>query len=693
MPKTGLRAVSLCLLVCPFSGGYADTRANEAEGDAWVLPPVTATATKQGTTTFDTPGSVSVLDEETLKNYRYQNLGDVAERQPNLYWTSFSGSTPQLIFRGLGFSDDESDSVSSSVIIDGVPVFGLALSQLFDVKQIEVLRGPQSTLYGQNSMAGLVALQSQDPQLGGVGVGGQAALEYATGNRRRGELSGDIALSENTALRVSIGGEWADGYTDNETLGRDDTADWNSRFGRLRLVHRDRDGGEWRFGLHGLESTGGNDFFAIPDMADDHESSAGDAGRNDVSLALFTGEYRRTLDGGPLWVTTVGSSRFEWNYWLPESIFGARSGYDMEGHQSSIETRLSNRQGDLDWLAGGFLSHSRRKAPYTFDMGPSYSSETHSDVTGQTAALFGEAGWRFAPGWRAAMALRLEHNRREMDWSAQDTGLIDTDGDGVPDTNFANTSELDDVKVRDNVWLPRFTLEHRSGDRHFSWLTLARGYKAPGFNLFTSSAEVADSTFAAEYGNYIELGHRMQDELGIWELSGNVFYMRLEDQQVVEVNDQGATMTTNAGRSHSTGVELEGALRPLDNLELRASAAFLEAEYDHYQRDGEDLSGERFPSAPRYSYGLAVQWQPTQNWTLGASAMRQGETNVYGNTSVSSPAYTQIDAMTGYRYGDWDLSLFGKNLADADYYVRAMNNGMVVPGAPRTVGVRVALDF
>ncbi|QCN98329.1 hypothetical protein D3093_24025 (plasmid) [Azospirillum argentinense] len=173
------------------------------------LPALTVTASKQGATTFDTPASASVVDERTLDEGRLQGVGEIAQHQPNVYLTGFTGSTPQLTIRGLGFSDDESDSVSTSVLVDGVPAYGLVLGTLFDLEQVEILRGPQSTLYGQNGMGGLVALLSKDP---GFVQGGHAEVDYGTGNRRRLTMSGDQPLSDRTALWVTLGGEDADGF-------------------------------------------------------------------------------------------------------------------------------------------------------------------------------------------------------------------------------------------------------------------------------------------------------------------------------------------------------------------------------------------------------------------------------------------------------------------------------------------------
>lgn len=654
------------------------------------LPALAVTASKQGTTTFDTPASASVVDERTLDEGRLQGLGEIAQRQPNVYLTGFTGSTPQLTIRGLGFSDDESDSASTSVLVDGVPVYGLVLGTLFDLEQVEILRGPQSTLYGQNSMGGLVALRSKDP---GFVHGGQAEVDYGTGNRRRLTMSGDLPLSDRTALRVTLGGEDADGFIDNRRLGSDDTAGWSSRFGRVKLLHKDEAGGEWRLGIHRLRSRGGNDFFATEALARDHDSTANEGGTNAIAYTLVTGDYRRRFAGGTELVVTLGGSDMDWNYWLPTSIFGGKSGFDMAGRQYSGEARLSGKEGRFDWLAGVFASHSRRTSPYLFDLGPVYSSATTAKVTGDTAAVFGEAGWRFLPAWRAAAALRLEHNRRRMDWTVAQGGMFDSNGDGMSDMAFASRTALDGLKTRDTVALPRVTLEYQPNDRHFGYLTLARGYKASGFNLYATDPAAAGAAYDPEYGNHVEIGYRLRDGKGVWEVGASLFHTALRDQQVVVIDAGGQSMTTNAGKSHSQGVELTAALRPFEQLQLRGFAAFVEAEYDRYVKGGVDYAGVQFANTPRHSFGLSADWTPTDKWSAGLAVTRQGSSNLYPNSAARNRAYTLVDAHVSYSRDAWTLGVYGKNLGDAEYFTRGMSNGFVVAGAPRTVGVRAAARF
>src|SRR5690606_22088317 len=145
---------------------------------------------------------------------------------------------------------DEADSTNIPVVLDGVPVSGLSIGQLFDLEQVQVLRGPQ-ILEGPNGLGGLIRLRSRDP---GETAEGNVSLEYGSHNRRRATISGDIPLSERTGLRIAVGAEQSDGETKNATLDRDDTAGWKSTQAKLKLLHKDDAGGEWRLGLYHMNS-------------------------------------------------------------------------------------------------------------------------------------------------------------------------------------------------------------------------------------------------------------------------------------------------------------------------------------------------------------------------------------------------------------------------------------------------------
>lgn len=653
-----------------------------------VVPAVVVTGTQPGATAFQTPASISVVSGQALEDAHLDTLGQVAQRLPNTSVTSYTQTNPIIMIRGLGIDTDESNSAAIPVLLDGVPIFGLAVGQLFDLDQMQLLRGPHS-LDGPSAIGGMILLQSRDPDRA---AGGNLALDYGSHGRERATLSGDLPLSDSTGLRIAVGGEHGDGYTDNTTLGRDNTAGWNSTFAHLKLLHRDEAGGEWRFGLYQMNSRGGNDYFAMPGLAREHQSGASDTGTNKTEFTLLSGSYNREFSGGTKLAVNLGANRTQWNYWLPQSLFDARSGFDMVTRQFSAEARLSGQQGSIDWMVGLFDQQTKREAPYLYDMSPYYRSSTHATLESNSAATFGQVGWRFAPAWRIAAGVRVEYDRSRLDWRGDQGGLYDSTGDGIPDTPFNSTEFVQGARLNHTAVLARLTLEYQPNERNYGWLTLARGYEPPGFNTYASKADQAGQPYNAAIANYIELGYRLRGVDDAWELGATLFDTFLHDQQNV-VTSNGQTVTTNAQRSHSRGAELSGKWRPSRQLEFNAFVGLIDAKYDDYVLNGVSYAGRQFAMTPRQSVGLAVSWHPTAQWDMGVGVVRQGATNLFPNSNVGNHPYTLVDAHITYRVRQWSIGVYGQNLGNAHYFTRAVNNGFVVAGNPRTAGVRVSMDF
>jgi len=645
------------------------------------LTPITVTATKQGTTDFDTPASVSVIDGSRIERENLQHLNDATQHLPNVYFSDFVGGPGTIVIRGMGNGDEESDVASIGVQIDGVPLpLTNIAGNLFDLEQIEVLRGPQSLLHGQGNIGGLIAMRSRDPEFV---FGGSAQVDAGTHARRRLGVGVDVPLAEQTAIRITAGRDESDGHVKNVSLGRKDTSGWGSNFARIKLLHHDAAGGELRLGLHHLNRNGRNDFFLRDGNIRSRKSVEGDTGTHDITYSLFSGEYTRPLDDDTRLTVAAGTSRAEWSYWTPTTMFGATNGYDMTIKGYHLETRVqrqANADSPFDWMAGVHLARTELDRPYLYDFVPFFRSQTASQVDGTTAATFGELGWHFAPRWRVAGGLRLTHDNRKLDWSSDQNGAI---------------SSLR-RKVSNNVWLPQLSLEYRPDAQQFAWARVSRGYKAAGFNVYATQSVAAGNPYDPEYANQVEIGYRIKDASDRWQLGVVAFYTRLRDQQVVVEGQGGAIMTDNAGRSHMQGIELDAAFRPVRSLQLRGHLGYVKAVYDRYVRGTTDYAGQQFTATPRISSGLSLDWQPAEHWELGVSVRHIGKVYLQTN-GQRDDAYTLVDAHLSWDYKNWTIGLYGKNLTDTRYLTRAINDGMggtlSVAGTPRTVGMRVAYEF
>lgn len=291
------------------------------------------------------------------------------------------------------------------------------------------------------------------------------------------EAAADIPLSDNSAVRVVLGGESADGHIKNTQLNRDDTTGWDSHFGRIKWLLEDESNGEWRLSLNHAKFDSGNDFFASQEQAKKHEPSATSEGQNNTEFTQLSGQYTGTLDNGNQLLVTLGTNKTRWEYELPSSVFGGLFSYDttaegtsaLETKQLSSEIRLPGERGKLDWLSGIYLGRFERKSPALNDFSACcrFFTETFAEITGHTQAVFGELGLNIDEHWRLAGALRYEQSKRKMDWRLRV---------GADNTTTTLTT-INDLRLKDQEWLPEVTLSFTPNEQQKAWFKLARGYK------------------------------------------------------------------------------------------------------------------------------------------------------------------------------------------------------------------------
>ncbi|GEL58390.1 hypothetical protein ACI01nite_09920 [Acetobacter cibinongensis] len=645
--------------------------------------PVTVWGKRAG---FTAPASTTHLSASLMQAYRMQTLGDIAERIPNLSFTNTTPNNPVLMVRGLGGSEDEGPTLYTPVLIDGVPVPSFAMGQMFDFSGVDVMRGPQLT-EGINAFGGLVSAQSRDP---GNKVSGALDFEYGTGNRKRAMFSGDMPLGASTSLRVAVGGETADGYIHNHTLGRTDTGGWHGWFGRIKLLHKDNEGGEWRFSLHRMLNHGGNDYFETPDHAAKHQSYNTSEGTNNTAYLLGSFQYHRRFSQKLILDTTFGGVSTEWRYSNPYSVFSANSGFTLPTRQIGGSVMLSGSSGRLDWKGGIYGQQVKRWAPYGFDMSPYYASQTTATLATANVAFMAEVGWHLARDWRLVPSLRIEHVDSSLNhWTSSMTGEVPyafAIQESLPRQTLSKTVPLPGLKLEYN---PRAT-EHIS---QFGWLSYTRAFLPPNYSPYGSYASTVSVPYASSYGNTLELGYRIGHPTGRWSVEAIGFANFLSNLQVSATNGAGESLVGTAGSAHSRGMEATAHWKPLPSLQLNAFMGLTYAAYDRFVFGGVDYSGKQMSGTPRSNFGFSADWQPLPGWTLNASVVRRGRTTLYPNSFTENAPYILVDAQIEKRWKHWNVALYGHNLTDSSYFTRGLSAGYVVAANPRQLGFRVGVNF
>ena len=662
---------------------------------------VVVTATLRDTGASEVPASVTVLDENLIAARAAAHLEDLLAAVANLNYAKGASRARFLQLRGVGERGQFEEPLNASVgiVVDGVDLSGIGtVVGMFDVEQVEVLRGPQGTLYGANALAGLVNVVTRAPT---ARVEGRLALDAGTYGGRGVGAAVSGPLSERARGRVAARLDRSDGFIANDHLGRRDTDNIDETTVRARLAVDLSPSTELRLAAGLLDADNGYDAFSL----DNDRTTRSDQPGHDRQR------------------TTYGTARLAWQ--------GA-GGVAVEGQLAVARSDIAYGY-DVDWVHDGF-----------HPWGYNYTDDYLRDRATRT----GEVRLRSAPaardsGGATAWTAGWYFLDQDVDLTRQYTGLDEdfTSAYGILRHALYGQTETalnartaltvglrlerhsaayrDSNRIafapEDNMIGGRIALRREVADNAWAYVSLSRGYKAGGFN--------ADGTLAAElrvYGpeilwNY-EAGVSGAFLDGALATRLALFTMRRDDVQiessVSRPNPDGSTefiqYVGNAAKGANSGAELELTYRAADNLELFASVGVLRTEYrDYVTGDGERLDGREQAHAPGYQLNAGAELTlPTRAGGLFARLEGTARDAFYfsDNHSLKSNAYRLLDASAGYRGAGWSVRLWGKNLTDEDYFVRGFffgndprdgytARGFTQLGAPRQFGLSATKEW
>jgi len=657
--------------------------------------------------------SISVVTAEDIQLRAAQHLEEVLNIAPNVNFSSGASRARSYQIRGVGERSQFQEPLNPSIgfVVDDIDFSGLGtIGTLFDVGQVEILRGPQGTLHGANALAGLINIRTGEPQAE-PGMTLQASLaEYGTWNM--GLVGTGPLIADRLLFRLAVSSYQSDGYIDNDHLGKDDTnsRDETSVRGKLRwlasdsttldinAMYIDVDNGYDAFSLDNTRHTLSDD----PGQ-DQQESSA-------LGLAWHTGARAFDFDAK----LTYATSETDYGYDEDWSFVGIAPGWEYSSFDQYLRQRdslsaqlrfLSNDQSRLfkdttDWVAGVYLLSDREDLTrrYTY-----LEQDFQSDYDTDTLALFGQIDSQLTGRLNMTTGLRLE--QRQTDYKDNNGVLSDPDK---------------------NLWGGKLIFEYSLPGDAMIYMGLSRGYRANGVNAgILSSMESTDDpdiieqlASVQEYDeefliNY-EAGYKASFANNSLQTRLAVFYMDRQDQQVkgslVLAREDGSSAfidyTNNAARGNNYGVELEVDWIVSQQLRFYANLGLLEAEFDKYiNADGEDLSSRDQAQAPAYQYAIGGHYDFGRGF-YGRLEL-EGKDNYFFSDrhELKAPGFDLVHLRLGYQAQDWSAALWVRNLTDEEYYVRGFGSFGNDPrkeyklepyyqfGDPRVIGISAEWRF
>ncbi len=673
--------------------------------------PFIVTARKWEEPWFEVPQSISSITEDEIRDAGLDSVKEAARYVPNVLITEFSSRRLSFPFvRGVGSGQGDP---AVATFVDGVPQLQVSSTNLplLDVERVEFLRGPSGSLYGRNTLGGAISITTRIPpntvQYGAdVTVGNFGLEDY------RFSFSTPV---EKDKLLFSASGLYSsrDGYTKNDFTGHDvDFRD--SWFGRTQLVWIPDADNQVRLTVYGESAHDGG--FVLSDLgglrARPNRINQDFEGRVDRDLISTAVTWNRHAEGNDLTSITA------FQHWEIEEksdfdfspIDGIRR--ETEAHETyfSQELRLSSPHDDeipieegvtLRWLIGasGFYSESSDTAANDFRPGgagilfpPAQvgRDRARGDFDSYSVAVFGQATLTVADQWDLTGALRYEYESKNADIDRTFT----TGGMTIPTSSSEPSENFDE-------WLPRASIAYRWSEDLMTYVQVARGFKAGGFNL---TAPPGNETFRPEKSWSYEVGTKARFFKDKLDLTVAWFFIDWDDMQLSQFNATTGGFVVNAGASDSTGAELEVTTRPIDPVEIFGGVGVVDTEFKRFtDQFGQDVSGDNLPFAPDWTAnaGSQLTLEVAKDLHLYARAEYfYVGTFYYDAGNRAGENYDLANFRLGCGGKQWRVDAWLSNAFDENYIPVAFQPNPADPSqfvgesaAPRTYGFTVKLTF
>jgi iron complex outermembrane recepter protein len=725
--NTGSRLLSARIaLVLSLAATATPSLAQSSAEAGLQLEEIIVTARKRDESLMDVPISIAAFTDTMLRDMGVTNVMSLDNRLANVVLDTVDYDEQRRVsIRGISSSARTVGQESGfGVYIDGVYT-GRAETynqQLPDIASVEVLRGPQGTIFGKNTIAGAMSLNTRRPA---KELEGNVTLEAANNGTQRvaGFISGPIS---DGLLYGKFAGTWgsSDGYATNVwNNSQQGTYDFVQARLQLRatptenlelLLSADYYKREYvPYVLDITESEAGlgvipGDYTVIEYIAVEGGAKDSETENSGVSLQVdyaFAGGHELTS------ITAYRESGYGPNY-----IDNARVGldlfytlYESDSSYLSQELRLASPVGErLDYVVGAYYSDQESTAVTPFILGSQFEMVTGFPLNGATFlttpdidtttwALFAHGNYRLSDSWSLSAGIRYTDEDKDAFFYQQ----------GVPPF-IPSVGPLNDTSA-ESEWSPTVGVDYRLNEDAMVYGRITRGYKSGGFNA-DNIASAENFTFGPEFVTNYEIGLKSEWWDRRVRLNAAVFYMDYEDLQVTQFDQPtSSNYIDNAASATSQGLEIEVTALPLEGLELSAALGLLDATYDEFvDAFGRDLSGNDLAFAPKVTGWLAAQYgfAIADHWDLVMRGEATYRDDMEGNPENSDTSriegYTLFNARVGLRNQRFEVALWGNNLADERYanfrqsvpkLLLGYQETTVTFAAPRSYGVTLTYSF
>tara|TARA_B000000477_G_scaffold56110_1_gene47234 strand:- start:904 stop:3054 length:2151 start_codon:yes stop_codon:yes gene_type:complete len=671
---------------------------------------IIVTASFNDVDSYSLSSSVSVITENDIFRRNANHLEDLLFLAPNINYSTGASRGKFYQVRGIGERSEFTEPVNYSVgvIIDGIDFTGIALgASTFDINQVEILRGPQGTLYGANALAGLINIVSNNPTEDFYSEVSGSISEF--GGKDIGIVISD-SNNKNFGYRLGIKNSKSDGFIKNIYLNQSDTNNIDETITRAKFT-KNFDTTELTLNIFYADIDNGYDAFSLDNTRvtysdepgyDRQKTNAASVKfektlKNDDVIELlgsfadselgyaYDEDWSNTgiCDGTPCDTKLFG---FDWWY----SSFDS---FNRDNQNNTIDLRYISNSKNTNWVIG-FYNRDQdinliRKYTYL-------ENDFKSSFDTRNSAIYGQLTNNFTNNIKLKAGLRFEERK---------ANYIDNNGP-TPEGFFCiaiypkpESCLFDNNYSRsENFWGGKVSLQGELNENLMIYALLSRGYKPGGVNIEGTINKQNLNYDSETMWNY-ELGLKANNQDKTVFLQTSIFYQDRDDVQTkqslvtsiesgIEGGDCPCSFSDyigNAASGSNYGIELELLLIPNNKLEIFSSLGILETEfknfisYSHINADpsngiGYDLSGREQSHAPKYHFNLSLNYNLSEYLFLNLNFEAKDEFYFSDRHNSKSDHYNLFNFVIGYKKDSYEINFYGKNITDKDFQTRGFGS-------------------
>ncbi|WP_020588904.1 TonB-dependent receptor [Desulfobacter curvatus] len=631
------------------------------------LDSITVTAQKTEENIQEVPISMTVFDEVTIEDKKIESIKDIAPYTSNFVLLDKGSGYSAPSIRGISNTITTLSSNNMSVMVDGIPVsYSHGFNEtLMDIERVEVLKGPQGTLYGKEAQAGVINVITKKPDnetMGKIGV------ELGEDNKRQYTLSVNGPIVEDKLfVGVSAKHYEKDGFVKNTLLG--EYNDKENNYGKAHLRYTPSDNLEMSLISSKLKyDNKGKDYVGAIISAGDRSLSTDVLGYDKSSITSHA--LKVSYDINDYLLESITTYRN-----IKTDALRASANYDHDHNEEhdkyAQEFRISNSSDPFKWVAGVYTDkdEDENSSSYIY---PTFVSPVRTTEESDSVGVFIHTDYAINDKFSFISGVRYDKDNKEYEDKTTNTKL----------------------ELSNNEISPKVSLKYQHNQESMYYTTISKGYRAGGFWTY------APSGYSPQYDeetlwNY-EIGAKNSFFDNRLIVNAAIFYMKIDDMQVKVHPIAGSTQAyiDNAAKATSKGFEIELQGKLTDTIELFGTYGYTNVTFDDYKDSNGDYSGNKNIFAPEYNYSIGIQYRDTNGYFARVDVNGYGETYFDKENENSRDAYHLVNAKIGYETEHYDIYLYGKNIFDKEYNsVSMFGGGGIIYSPPREIGVQLTYRF